>query len=296
MDAWDPRVAPVGIFFRWIAWTDVPYSGYLTNQSLEVCSSKNFYENWLCATPSYICKYTRYPEQERLEELCKNFYIHFGSDVFKASSSYVAATEATSTVLTVPRFVSDIVVPEIARGYEAIYEKFLRGVLIYLPQEGSDLGKIEIPIAALANPLNGTFDLSRCGDIGEYLSIATGYRSEKKVENANKIEIWLAPRFLIDRELQETAKHFNDIMNSWKPSVAPIGFFFTSAQWDISWYFYLTNQSLESCSSRNMYANCNACKRHTPWHPQAGPYDDTKYLTRDRDRGSDKLRKISCLF
>ncbi|MBL8677229.1 MAG: hypothetical protein JNJ47_07430, partial [Alphaproteobacteria bacterium] len=84
--------------------------------------------------------------------------------------------------------------PGIARGHEGVYERFLRGILVYRPQEGSDVGMIEMPIADLANPLEGIFDLSRCGDAGNYLSIATGYRKGKKAENANKVEVWLAPR------------------------------------------------------------------------------------------------------
>ena len=52
-------------------------------------------------------------------------------------------------------------------GHEDIYERFLKGVLVYRPTEGSDVGKIELPTAALTNPLGSSFDLSSCGDRGQ---------------------------------------------------------------------------------------------------------------------------------
>ena len=101
-----------------------------------------------------------------------------------------------------------VAIPEVACGYEEVYERFLKGKLIYKPQEGSDVGRIDLPIAALANPLEGTFDLSKCGDAGNYFSISTGYRKQKIAKNESKVEIWFAPRFLIEKELKTTASHF----------------------------------------------------------------------------------------
>ena len=106
--------------------------------------------------------------------------------------------------------------PAVAEGYEDIYDRFLNGKLIYKPDPNSDEGKVELRIADLEDPLNGTFDLSRCGDTGKYLSIATGYRKGKKPENASKVEIWFAPRFLIEKELNGAAAHFKPIMGNWK--------------------------------------------------------------------------------
>jgi hypothetical protein len=124
-------------------------------------------------------------------------------------------------------------IPAIARGYEDIYLRFLNGKLIYRPTEGSDVGKIELPIAALSNPLEGEFDLSRCGDTGQYLSINTGYRKGKKTANASKVEIWFVPRFVVEKELRATATHFQKIMTAEKwPESAPIGIFWTWGGWD----------------------------------------------------------------
>lgn len=137
-----------------------------------------------------------------------------------------------------------VTIPEVARGYKEIYKRFLKGVLIYRPQEGSDMGKIEMPIADLANPLEGTFDLSKCGDTGNYLSISTGYRKEKKAENVNKVEVWLTPRFLIEKEIQGSASHFTGIIATWDTHKAPFGVFFTWGGWDdLSYYHYATQRA-----------------------------------------------------
>lgn len=149
--------------------------------------------------------------------------------------------------LSIPSF------PLIAHGYEEIYQRFLGGKLIYRPQEGSDVGRIEMPISALQNPLEGTFDLSQCGDTGKYLNISTGYRKEKRPENVNKVEIWFAPRFLIEQELQTTASHFQGIMGNWYDT-APVGIFWTWGRWNnLSDYDYLVTLTMNDFYSDNLY-------------------------------------------
>lgn len=44
-----------------------------------------------------------------------------------------------------------------ARRNELIYQRFLNGKLIYKPNKDNDIGKVELRIADLANPLQGTF-------------------------------------------------------------------------------------------------------------------------------------------
>ncbi len=147
-------------------------------------------------------------------------------------------------------------VPLVARGHEAIYERFLNGALLYRPNgDGNDAGMITLPIRALENALEGTFDLSRCGDTGKYLSIATGYRKGKKPENASKVEIWFAPRFLIEKELNGSAAHFKPIMGNWKQE-APVGMFWTwGGDGGLSDYDYLTTESMDNLSKINLYEN-----------------------------------------
>ena len=152
-----------------------------------------------------------------------------------------------------------IAIPEIARGHEDIYERFLKGVLVYRPNEGSDVGKIELPIAALANPLESTFDLSKCGDTGQYLSISTGYRKVQTPANANKVEIWFTPRFLVDKEMPHLAPnhHMRQVIRSWDSARAPIGIFWTWGGWNATDHMmycdYLTTESIEEVGSENLF-------------------------------------------
>jgi hypothetical protein len=149
--------------------------------------------------------------------------------------------------------------PPIARGHEEIYQRFLKGVLVYRPVEGSDDGMVKLPISGLENPLEGTFDLSQCGDTGQYLSISTGYRKKKKAENENKVEIWFSPRFLVENELNTTAKHFQVVYSAWKEN-ATVGIFWTVGNWDdLSKYYYLITQNMDELSANNiMEKNANA--------------------------------------
>ena len=145
--------------------------------------------------------------------------------------------------------------PPVAQGHEEIYDRFLNGKLIYRPNPGSDEGKVELRIADLADPLEGTFDLSRCGDMEKHLSISTGYRKGKRLENARKVEIWFAPRFLIEKELNDAASHFAPIMRNWKQE-ALVGIFWTWGGWDhLADYDYLTTETMDDLSKINLYEN-----------------------------------------
>lgn len=140
----------------------------------------------------------------------------------------------------------------IQNGYpDESFQCFLNGKLIYKPKVDSDEGKIEMRIADLVNPLESEFDLSACGDAGQYLSINTGYRKGQIPENANKVEIWFVPKFLVERDLNTTAGHFRDIMGQW---TAPIGIFWTRGNWDnLGWYDYLVNEDPKILSNGNLY-------------------------------------------
>lgn len=172
-----------------------------------------------------------------------------------------------------PSIETKLTIPLAAQGHESIYQRFLNGVLIYRPQKGCDDGMVRLSIRELGTPLEGTFDLSKCGNIGKYLSIATGYRKAKKPENENKVEIWIAPRFLIERELGTMAAHFMPIMDNWKQDAAPIGMFWTWGGWDdLGWYDYLTNESMENLSKMDLYVHFRRAIRsldgHTPRLPK----------------------------
>jgi hypothetical protein len=113
-----------------------------------------------------------------------------------------------------------------------------------------------MPFSALSNPLGGTFDLSRCGDTGTYLSISTGYRKQKEEANASKVEIWITPRFLIEKELSTRAAHFRDVMATWPAVEVPLGLFWTWGGWDsLEDYEYLTTLSVARICAQNLYLN-----------------------------------------
>lgn len=178
-------------------------------------------------------------------------------------SSSTTSLYASSSLLTLPFSLPAI--PLIAQGHEKAYERFLKGVLVYRPTPHSDAGQVNLQISALANPLDGTFDLSQCGDANKYLSISTGYRKRKKSENANKVEIWLMPRFLIERELNTTAWHFRAIFPKKWPTTSPVGICWSWGSWDnMGWYDYLTNQSMGELSSSNLYQKWYALPYRCP--------------------------------
>lgn len=101
--------------------------------------------------------------------------------------------------------------------------------------------------------LEGTFDLSLRGNAGQYLSISTGYKKEKKAENARKTQIWFVPRLLIEKELTTTAEHFKSIYGKW---TAEVGIFWTGERDDkLGWYDYLTTKNMDNLSKISLYEN-----------------------------------------
>ena len=144
-----------------------------------------------------------------------------------------------------------------AKGNEGIYRRFFKGELIYRPKGiNKTEGEIRLRIADLKNPLEGTFDLSQCGDAGNYLSINTGYRKGKKQENANnanKVEIWLTPRFLVEKEQSGSAKHLQPIMSKWSKDIS-VGVLYTWGGWDdMSYFDYNIITSDDLMSKKNLY-------------------------------------------
>ncbi len=148
--------------------------------------------------------------------------------------------------------VSAIVIPEIARGHEDVYRRFYNGRLIYKKGTAQE---VVLPISRLANPLNGIFDLSRCGGRGRYLQIATGYKKNENPVNADKVEIWFAPRFLIEKELDPAIQQFSGIMDSWQEAKAPVGIFWTCGKYPIAGnnFNYLTTKDMDSLETKNLY-------------------------------------------
>lgn len=139
-----------------------------------------------------------------------------------------------------------------------VFWRLFKGTLIYKPNPNSEEGRVTLFISSLPNPLKGEFDLSNCGDVGKYLSINTGYRQGEKDENADKIEIWLTPRFLVAKEMpQLDPNHYiRSISENWDAARAPIGIFWTLGGWNavehMSYCDYLTTESMEELGSENL--------------------------------------------
>ena len=135
-----------------------------------------------------------------------------------------------------------------------VYQKFVKGILIYRPDGKTDNGRVDLPISSLLDPLEGTFDLSQCGDLGEFLSISTGYRKGKRLENAYKHEIWFTLRSLVKRDIERKSSHFKEIFpNKWQEN-KPVGIFWTCGGWDnLECYDYLTDQSMDDISNNNLF-------------------------------------------
>lgn len=114
---------------------------------------------------------------------------------------------------------------------EALYRRFVAGKLIYKPYKENNAEMVEIPFASLANPLNGTFDLSDCGELGKFLKVSTGYKTSSITENRRDFrgdsvtEVWITPRFLVEQNLAGSAKYFDWLFHHF---TEPIGLYWTN--------------------------------------------------------------------
>lgn len=64
----------------------------------------------------------------------------------------------------------------------------------------------------MRNPLSGTFDLSGCGDLSEYVQISTGFRRTKNPANKFKVEVWIVPQFVLQKDPR--AKAFYELLQT----------------------------------------------------------------------------------
>lgn len=149
-----------------------------------------------------------------------------------------------------------IAVPEIARGHEEFYLRFIKGKLTYRLNPDSDVGKIELPFAALTNPLEGTFDLSQCGDAGQYLSISTGSPKQEKSTNSNTRKVWIIPRFMIKKELLDTTQLLRPSLPEWTLPSSLIDMFSKCGALELTSDNFLIILDMENPSSTTASARC----------------------------------------
>ena len=195
---------------------------------------------------------------------------HFGSnkDVCKAWKNFYEANNSNNNIKNAwheGRLVHlqkgyNITDPDNIETLKRVYN----GKLIYRPNPTSDEGMIRLFISDLKNPLEGMFDLSKCGDSGQHLSIATGYRKVQPLGDARKVEIWLTPWFLVDKERLQLPHnhHMRRVIKTWNPEKAPVGIFWTWNAWNvwqhIEYCDYLTKEAMEDIGSKNLYEKYGA--------------------------------------
>jgi hypothetical protein len=146
-----------------------------------------------------------------------------------------------------------IPIPPIAKGYEDIYKRFYNGRLIYNKGQPDE---VVLPFSGLSNPLEGTFDLSQCGDAGKHLSISIGYPRQEKSANTHKIKVWIAPKFMIEKELSNTTQLLRPIFPEWTAPKSLLGMFCTWGAWDLKQNNYLIILEMENLSSIRASDRC----------------------------------------
>lgn len=155
--------------------------------------------------------------------------------------------------------------PAIARGYEAIYDRFINGRLVYK----GPAGERSFLISDIINSsLEGEFNLSgltyknhenKIVPVANDLRIKVGYRKEK--ESESKLTVWITPKFLIQsgitaspgiliKRISGPAAHYSEIMANWS---SPVGIFWTWGNYDVSDFGYLTTMQFDEISTKNLY-------------------------------------------
>jgi hypothetical protein len=151
---------------------------------------------------------------------------------------------ARQTPLTVARPISTV--PEIARGYEEVYRRFINGKLIFDNNEGQ---RKEFSFSQFATTLDGEFDLrgltykydGNTYNVSDYLRIKVGYRTTQ--ENDDKVTCWFTPRFL----LENSNSRWKSL--DWK---SPLGIFWSYGNWGLEDFDYLTKSQFDEISSKNL--------------------------------------------
>ncbi len=138
---------------------------------------------------------------------------------------------------------------------QKVFDTFFKGKLVYKCDPGSDKGKIELLFSKFANPFNGEFDLSGCGNAYPDLRITTNPSVFFSVENKVKfatINILIAPHYLVNKYISTTTKPFECIMKNWNKDIAPVGIFWRISCWVRKDFDYLTTKSMEWITSKKL--------------------------------------------
>jgi hypothetical protein len=85
------------------------------------------------------------------------------------------------------------------------------------------------------------------------LTISTGYPKKEDSQEANKIKIWFALRFLVEREIKGSARHLQPILEEWDERY-PIGMLVTfwRSENNRCYVAYLVNETMDQLSAENL--------------------------------------------
>ena len=142
-------------------------------------------------------------------------------------------------------------------------ERFRNGFLSCKSAAGEE---IRLKVSDPEVVVNGTFDLATCGNAVNYLVITTDVEQFFKVREGNedKVVILIALRQLVEQEIESSAKSFQDIMDGWDVSKAPVGIFW---RWgndvDSGLFDYLIVSSLSVLSAKSLFENWSTLGTHT---------------------------------
>jgi hypothetical protein len=132
-------------------------------------------------------------------------------------------------------------------------QRFLNGKLTYTDPKTNEVTQ-ELKI-----PFKGTFDLSQCGDIANYITITTDPSVFFAIDKANpRLNILIAPHFLIKALSEDEVfqPFVQGILGQWDNRVAPIGIFWRmSTKENLPYYDYLITATVHEITSRNLYEN-----------------------------------------
>ncbi len=168
-------------------------------------------------------------EQKRMrKKLYQTQDVQFRMRIFRVSQIEILQIKQKQT---------NLLIRSIVTNNERAYQEFLNLRFVYKPHPHNDTGRIVFSVNRLENPLEGQFNLSRCGDASKHVSIATGFRKGINPENKNKVEMWFVPRFFIEQNLDNKECAFNLILKKWHPDIV-VGVFLTYGSWGVNNVFF----------------------------------------------------------
>ncbi|MBA3814853.1 MAG: hypothetical protein H0X26_10330 [Alphaproteobacteria bacterium] len=149
--------------------------------------------------------------------------------------------------------------------------QFYNGILRYTPTEdGGDM--VTLKFSNLIK--DETFDLSACGNNGQYLVITRSMDRFFKIEKENKDKtvILITPRYFVEQGMNDsTPQSFTALVAGWDVDQAPVGMFW---RWgndkNLSWVDSLTTAGIGGISLCNLFENWQRRDGGVRWNQGIG--------------------------